>query len=166
MQVITKKIEQATVAPTPQSTHRIVVIDCSGSMGSSLPKIRTALKNKIPTMVQPTDALSIVWFSGRNEFGTLMEAVKISTLTDLSTVNSSIDRFLTTVGMTAFVQPLEEVKALVKRVGMSSTMFFMTDGCSTGGASVNKFWPHLLLWLMWLMLQLLSNLVGMLIMIC
>lgn len=135
MQIVTKQIKQDTNLPAVIATHRIVVIDCSGSMGSSLPKIRTALKNKIPNMVQPEDCLSIVWFSGRNQFGTLMEAVKISSLTDLSNINKSIDRYLTTVGMTAFVQPLEEVGELVKRVPMPATMFFMTDGFSTCGES-------------------------------
>ena len=129
MQVITNQVEQ--VEAQKQSNvpvHRIVVIDCSGSMGSSLPKIRTALKNKIPTMVQPEDRLSIVWFSGKNEYGVLMEAVQVSTLTDLSTINKSIDRYLTTVGLTAFVQPLEEVVELTKRHPMTTSMFFMSDG--------------------------------------
>lgn len=129
MSLVNVKFVKSDVAEAVEANaHRIVVIDCSGSMGGVLPAIRKALKNKIPTMVKPGDLLSIVWFSGKNEFGTLIEAAPISTLKDLSNVNNSIDRFLNTVGLTAFVQPLEEVLRLANSQSMPATMFFMTDG--------------------------------------
>lgn len=131
MQIITQTIKTAPVA-VEVPTHRIVVIDCSYSMVSELPKIRTHLKNKIPTMVKENDLLSIVWFSSKGEYGTLVEAVPVSTLKDLSAVNTAIDRFVKPVGATAFVQPLQEVVALTERVGMPSSMFFLTDGWDNG----------------------------------
>jgi len=132
MKLTTVKIQndQPTVA---ESTHRVIVIDCSGSMSNDLPKLRTHLKNKIPTLVQPDDVLSIIWFSSKNQFGTLFEAVKISSLTDLSNVNSTIDRFVKPVSMTAFKQPLEEVIRLAKAYPMPIAMNFFSDGQNNDG---------------------------------
>jgi len=109
-------------------TNRIIAVDCSGSMYSELPKLRQHLKNKLPTMVQPQDTLSIVWFSSRGQYGVLFEGVKIDTLQDLSKINSAIDRFLVPTGLTGFKEPLEEVLEMSKRLGGDCTLSFMTDG--------------------------------------
>ena len=113
---------------TVESVNRILVIDCSGSMSYELPKLRTQLKNKLPTMVQVQDTLSIIWFSGKNQFGILFEGMKLDNVQDLANVNSAIDRFLKPVGMTAFVQPLEEVIALTQRLTGACSLHFMSDG--------------------------------------
>lgn len=121
----TKKIDQ--------KTHHVAVIDCSGSMSSDLPKVREQLKKKLPKLLKADDTISIIWFSGKGEFGTLLEAEAVSSLTDLKNVNSAIDRWLRPVGLTGFKEPMEEVSALVNRVkskdkdGLFSLMF-MSDG--------------------------------------
>ena len=126
-----KVINQKVVAPvvTNAQTNHIVVVDCSGSMYADLPKIRTHLKNKIPTMVKQDDTLTVIWFSGRNQYGVLFEGAEVHGLTDLTQINHTIDRYLTTVGMTGFKQPLEEVLAVVNRAkSMQHSMIFMSDG--------------------------------------
>lgn len=127
-----------TVVPTVKvevipAVHHIVTIDVSGSMWGSLESLRTHLKNKLSTLVGENDTVSIIWFSGKGEFGTIFEGVEIRTLTDLSKVHSAIDKWLQPVGLTGFKEPLEEVVSLIGRLKKSKpnhlvNLFFMTDG--------------------------------------
>ena len=121
--------------PAPVPTNHVVVIDCSGSMWDAIAKIRDQLKRKLPTLLlNVEDTITIIWFSGRGEFGTLVEAAPIATLKDLSDVYKSIDRWLKTVSLTGFKEPLEEVKTVTARIaqarpGSVFNLFFMSDGC-------------------------------------
>ena len=122
-------------APKPKSvpTHHIVITDCSGSMYSDLPQLRKQLKNKLPTLVKEKDTITLIWFSGKNQFGVLQEAVPIKKVTDLTALNTAIDRFLQPVGLTGFKQPLEEAAEVIKRIKANDStgafsLFFMTDG--------------------------------------
>lgn len=123
----------APAKPVEVPVNHVAVIDCSGSMHYDLPKIREQLKKRIPKILGEKDTLSVVWFSGRGECGTLIEAEPVSTLKDLQEVNKAIDRWLRSVGLTGFKEPLEEVGNLVARVGKKNgnpfAMFFMSDGC-------------------------------------
>lgn len=120
--------------PVETDSNHIIVIDCSGSMTSELPRIREQLKTKLKTMVKENDTVSIVWFSGRGEFGTLIEGEKIATLADLKTVNAQIDRWLKPIGLTGFKEPMLEVALLTGRIsakypGNAASLLFMSDGC-------------------------------------
>ncbi len=120
--------------PKEVPTNHLAVIDCSGSMAYDLPKIREQLKKKLPKLLREKDTISIIWFSGRSQFGTLLEAEPVATLTDLKDVEQAIDRWLRPTGMTGFKEPLEEVPNLVARVskktpGSVFSLFFMSDGC-------------------------------------
>jgi hypothetical protein len=134
MKLVTKQVEQGAIAvDTP--THRILVVDCSGSMSYELPKLRQHLKNKLPTMVQPQDTLSIIWFSGPNQCGLLFENMSIDSLQDLTKINAAVDRFLQPTGMTAFKDPLDKVIELTtKNTHSAYTMSFMTDGANNSGS--------------------------------
>jgi len=117
-------------------TNHVVVIDCSGSMYGELPRIREQLKKKLPKLIGEKDTLSVIWFSGRGEFGTLIEAEPVSTLKDLNEVNKAIDRWLKPVGLTGFKEPLEEVAKLIDRIGKDKhfSLFFMSDGQNNVGS--------------------------------
>lgn len=129
MKIVTLPIVPDTPKTVEVPTHRIMVVDCSGSMYSELSKLRTHLKNKLPTMILPQDTLSIIWFSGKNQFGLLFENMAVGTLSDLSKINSAIDRFLTAQGLTGFKQPLEEVLEVIKRSSQEAyTLHLMSDG--------------------------------------
>lgn len=113
--------------------NHIVVIDCSGSMYDALPRIRQHLKNKLPMLLREKDTISIIWFSGRNEYGVLVENVEVKSLTDFSSLNGAIDRWLRAVGLTGFKQPLEEVGGVLNRIAKTgstslNSLFFMSDG--------------------------------------
>ena len=129
--------QAVTAAAKPKAvetpTNHIAVIDCSGSMGSDLPRIREQLKKKLPKLMKDGDTLSLVWFSGKGQFGALIEAEPVSTLADLADVNQAVDRWLRPIGLTGFKEPLQEVEKLVARVSKKNknpfALFFMSDGC-------------------------------------
>src|SRR5512137_2129158 len=85
---------KAVAKPAEVPTNHLVIIDCSGSMYGELPAIREQLKKKMPKLLKDVDTVSIIWFSGRGQFGTLLEAEPVATLADLQTVNQAIDRWL------------------------------------------------------------------------
>jgi hypothetical protein len=135
--LIQHTLDQASAA-TPKvvetPTNHFAVIDCSGSMSYDLPKIREQLKRKLPKLLKETDTMTIIWFSGRGQFGTLLEAEPVATLKDLKAVEAAIDRWLRPQGLTGFKEPLEEAAKVVERVnkklpGSVSSLFFMSDGC-------------------------------------
>lgn len=130
-QAIAKGDTKPKAVETP--TNHIAVIDCSGSMSWELPKIREQLKKKLPKLLKDGDTFSLIWFSGRGEFGALIEAEPVATLADLNDINKAIDRWMRPVGLTGFKEPLVEVEQLVARVGKKNknpfALFFMSDGC-------------------------------------
>jgi hypothetical protein len=122
-----------TVAPvvTDIPTDHILCIDCSGSMSYELPKIRQQLKNKLSMMLKESDTVSIVWFSGKTQFGIVVENVPLHNAVDLTGVQRAIDNYLKPIGLTGFVEPLQEVEKLIGRVqkpGRATNLFFMSDG--------------------------------------
>jgi hypothetical protein len=121
-----------------QPTNHFVVIDCSGSMSYDLPRIREQLKRKLPKLLRERDTITLIWFSGRGQFGTLLEAEPVATLTDLQAVEQAIDRWLKPCGLTGFTEPLQEAAKVVQRVaqarpGSVSSLLFMSDGCDNQG---------------------------------
>ena len=115
------------------SAHHTFIIDCSGSMWGELSQIRKDLYNKISTMLKPKDSVTIIWFSGTGEYGVLLEDYHVNSAISLNKVKDLIDKYLNTVGLTAFKEPLIELKEVIKRVkgrnpNMLHTMFFLTDG--------------------------------------
>ena len=134
--LVQHEVSKAGPPPKPVEvpTNHLVVIDCSGSMYGELPRIREQLKGRLPKLLKEKDTISIVWFSGRGQFGTLIEGEPVATLADLKDVNSQIDRWIKAIGLTGFKEPLEEVSKLITRVGKKTpgsifSLFFMSDGC-------------------------------------
>lgn len=114
--------------PVATKAHRVFVIDCSGSMTYDLPQLRQELKRRLPILTQEGDIVSLIWFSGRGQYGTLVEALPVRSLTDLAELNRAIDKWLRPMGMTGFVEPLGEVVTVTKRHTLPVHLFFMTDG--------------------------------------
>jgi len=78
--------------PIIDSAHRIFCIDVSGSMFGELPDIRRQLKNKIPTAIRENDYMTLIWFSGKGQFGTIFEHISINDLKDLSNINNAMNK--------------------------------------------------------------------------
>jgi hypothetical protein len=109
-------------------SHRIFCLDCSGSMCSSMEDMRKQMKNKLPALIRDVDFISIIWFSGRGEFGTIFEHISIKDLSDLNTIHNAIDRYLTTIGSTGFVEPIRKAKDLAEKYPEQPQVFFLSDG--------------------------------------
>jgi len=118
---------------TPEPTHHIVCVDCSGSMYSDLPRIREQLKSKLPTLLDEHDTITIIWFSGRGETTVVVGPTTVATK-DLADINRAIDRWLRPVGLTGFKEPLALVKDVASKLASQYkapriSLFFMSDGC-------------------------------------
>lgn len=129
----------APARPVELPTNHFICVDCSGSMSYDLPKIREQLKRKLPKLLGEKDTISIIWFSGHGQFGTLLEAEPVSTLTDLKAVEHAIDRWLKPIGLTGFTEPLEEAYKVVQRValknaGSVNSLMFLSDGHDNCGS--------------------------------
>lgn len=131
-QAVAKK---AAAKPADVPVHHVAVIDCSGSMSWDLPQIREQLKRKLPKLLREKDTFSLIWFSGRDEYGVLFQGEPVATLTDLKTVEQAIDRWLKPVGLTGFKQPLETVATVAAKLRSDGpkdaavALFFLSDGC-------------------------------------
>lgn len=115
------------------NTHHIFIVDCSGSMYNELPKIKKDLYNKISTDLRENDSLTIIWFSGRGQCGVIIEDYHIKSNISLTKVKELVDKYLTTVGLTAFKDPFDEAKKVINRIMSERTdvvhsLFFITDG--------------------------------------
>jgi hypothetical protein len=123
----------AQAAPVAAPVDHFIVIDISGSMYSDLPELRHQLKNKLSSLVKDKDTVTIVWFSGRGQFGVLVERLEIRSILDLTSLHSAIDRFLQPMGLTGFKEPLQAVIDVIDRISAARrdgvfSLFFMTDG--------------------------------------
>src|SRR5271157_6625386 len=124
---------KTVVKAIERPVSHVLVLDVSGSMAGVLPSMREQLKKKLPKLLSEQDIISIIWFSGKDQFGILLEAEPVATLKDLNTVNAAIDRWLKPICLTGFLQPINEAFALVNKIAKShpnhiSSLFFLTDG--------------------------------------
>ena len=131
--LVSQPINTTTVRTIIKPTNHIVVIDCSGSMSYELQAIRTQLKNRLASLLNENDTLTIIWFSGRGESDILFEGVEVKSLKTFQEINNSIDRWLKPIGMTAFAKPLELVKDVIGRLSLTKldsifSLLFMSDG--------------------------------------
>jgi hypothetical protein len=131
------------------SVNHIFAIDCSGSMYGELGKIRQQIKNKLSMLVKENDTVSIIWFSGRGQCGVIVEGLQIKTNEGLLQLQKAVDRYLQTVGLTGFVEPLQTAQQVVDRVTKdkqitSHSLLFLTDGhdnCSNVDQIINAVKP-------------------------
>lgn len=117
----------------PAPKHHIAVIDASGSMSYDLPKLREQLKARIRDFVAEGDTLTLIWFSGRGEAGTLFFAESVADVTSLERIYKAIDKWLRPVGLTGFKEPLGLVKTACELIqgkyrDAAINLFFMSDG--------------------------------------
>jgi len=91
-------------------------------------EMRKQLKNKIPSCIRGQDFLTLIWFSGRGDCGTIFEHLSITDVQDLKRIHEAIDRYIHTVGSTGFVEPIRLSKKLAEAYTESPQVFFLSDG--------------------------------------
>ena len=125
-------IEFTTAVAKPAPTNHIFVADVSYSMYGVLPKIRNHLKNNLAKLVKPLDTVSIIYFSNKGQCGSVFVGQEINSISDLTDINISIDRFLKPIGCTGFVEPLKKSAEIAAELaadnGNLNSLIFMTDG--------------------------------------
>lgn len=124
--------------PKGAGTDRVFVVDVSGSMGSELPVIRRHMKTRLSMVAAPGDRVSIITFSGRKQCTRVLDGIDLNDASTLSGVHNAIDRWVNAIGLTAFVDPLKELGALLNdlRKSRPNTTFdvcIMSDGQETTG---------------------------------
>lgn len=125
------KLEIEAIKPVEQSVNHVFAVDVSGSMYDVLPKMRSHIKSKLALLVKPKDTVSIIYFSSKSQYGVVFEGEVISGLQDLSKLHQSIDKYLQTLGLTGFVEPIQEAMDIANRLsgnGNMNSFIFMTDG--------------------------------------
>lgn len=121
-----------TYAPVtkPKAVNHLFIFDVSGSMWGQIEKVKEHVKNKLPSLVNPGDTISAIWFSGRGDFGALLEQAPIDTVADIARVNEAFEKWLRPRGATGFKEPL---LLAAKLAGQAKDMnpwsvIFMSDG--------------------------------------
>lgn len=125
--------KKTKVAPAkPPTVNHIMVVDNSGSMWGEISKIREDLKKKLPNLMNEGDTFTAMWFSGKGEYGVIVEGEPIATMKDLKNVYAALDRELHGRGLTGFKGPIEEVGKIVGRLKKKNdngfSLFMLTDG--------------------------------------
>ena len=122
-------------APLPPPViHHVLVVDTSGSMTGELGDVVSDLKQNLPTLLNDRDTLTLVWFSGRGQWGVAFEGVQVSKVSDFRPVYQTLDKELRPRGLTGFLEPLEEIAQIKKRLAIQTgsdvvSLIFMSDGC-------------------------------------
>lgn len=109
--------------------HYVFCMDVSGSMYGSLRQIREELKNKLSQILKPTDLLTIIWFSGRNDAGYVFKQLSVANAKDLKEVHDGIDRWLQADCLTAFDKPIRLAGEAVLP-DYSNSFIFCSDGAN------------------------------------
>ena len=121
-------LASSTSSSSSASSHRIFCLDCSGSMSGSMEDMRKQMKNKLPALIRPDDFVSLIWFSGSGQYGTIFEHISIKDLEDLQAIHAAIDRYLHPMGSTGFVEPIRKAKELAEKYLEQPQVFFLSDG--------------------------------------
>lgn len=121
----------AKVVDTP--TDHVFVIDVSGSMSGELPAIREHLKTRLATVLRPGDRFSLITYSGRGQCTRVLNGVNLKDASSLVGIQRAIDSYVRPIGMTAFVDALDELGKLAgelraSRPNTAVAVIQMTDG--------------------------------------
>lgn len=119
--------------PAQQQTtlHYLWVIDVSYSMVSELAQLRQDLKNKLATQLRPGQFVTIIYYSTNGSYGYVLDGFQLQGPEALTLANNTIDRWLTPIGLTGFVDPLKlayESIMTFKQQQVDTIMVFMSDG--------------------------------------
>jgi len=112
------------------ATNHVYVVDVSGSMYPSLPKMRQHLKNIVSMVAQEDDTFTVIYFSGKGQCGIVCEGVPVKELGTVQAVQKAIDRWLTPIGLTGFAEPIHLAIETVKNLDSSkfNNFVMLTDG--------------------------------------
>ena len=114
------------VFPRTPRKHLVLIVDCSGSMGT-LPQLRADLAKMLPSRVLPEDKISIIWFSSAKQCGFVCDSMQVNDLRDLSRLQGMLS-WLNPMALTGFKDPIELALAMPEEPGRVWEYHFMSDG--------------------------------------
>lgn len=117
----------------PEPINHVFCCDVSGSMYSSLPKMRQQLKNRIAEIVKPEDTITIIAFSSPSVCFVLKEVAKVNTPEQLAELQKAIDRYLVPNGWTDFVPPIKATEKMISTYQGNWNWIFLSDGGHNDG---------------------------------
>jgi hypothetical protein len=127
--LVKKTIEQANEKQSSVTNH-ICLFDRSGSMSGNIKELGKEMKQFIRS-INIDDTITLMWFSGPNQKGTIIKGFKITDDKDFSIVDKAVDENCTVIGTTCFSESLIELEQIMKDLNYYSTNFtftLFTDG--------------------------------------
>jgi hypothetical protein len=116
--------------------NHVYCCDISGSMTSSLPKMREQLKNKLASIVHEGDTVSIIAFADGSDCYMLKKLAKLDNLNDLKQLQDAIDKYLRPECCTDFRLPVNMTRELINEAKTNSAWnwIFLSDGYHNCGS--------------------------------
>ena len=108
--------------------NNVFCCDISGSMWRSLPKMREQLKNRLSSIVEENDTISIIVFADPEDCCIVKEHVHCNNARELAELHKAIDTYLRDQGCTDFYTPLELTRKIIRQ-GERYNFVFLSDGC-------------------------------------
>ena len=126
------KKEQVTVTEVRQPVNHIFCCDISGSMWDELPPMRKQLKNRLASIINDEDTVTIIAFADGEDCFVLKEKVHCSNAAELAELHKAIDKYLTPMGCTDFLEPTKKSIDIVKTGGYYNWVFLSDGGHNCG----------------------------------
>lgn len=113
--------------------NHVFCCDISGSMWSSLPKMREQLKNRLSSIVEDGDTITIIAFADAEDCVVLKDHVNCSNSRELNELHRAIDKYLVDQGCTDFLEPISRTINLIRK-GERYNFVFLSDGYHNCGS--------------------------------
>ena len=126
------KKEQVTVTEVRQPVNHIFCCDISGSMWDELPPMRKQLKNRLASIINDEDTVTIIAFADEDDCFVLKEKVHCSNAAELAELHKAINKYLTPMGCTDFPEPTKKSIDIVKTGGYYNWVFLSDGGHNCG----------------------------------
>ena len=110
-----------------EPVNHVFCCDISGSMWDDLPQMRQQLKNRLSSIIEDEDTITIIAFADAEDCVVLKEYVHCTNAGELSELHKAIDRYLTPQGCTDFLEPVERTIKLIRK-GERYNFVFLSDG--------------------------------------
>lgn len=106
-------------------TNHIWIYDRSGSMYATLPELCTHMKVLVRHL-PVGDTITLMWFSGKGEHGTILKGCRLSNMDDFLVVDRAIDANNTTLSTTCFSEVLSDLIYTITDLRAFSDRFAVT----------------------------------------
>jgi len=135
-----KDADQSAAVQVREPVNHVFCCDISGSMWASLPKMRQQLKNRLSSIVEEEDTITIIAFADAEDCVVLKDHVHCNNTSELNELHKAIDRYLVDQGCTDFLEPVKLTRNLIHS-GERYNWVFLSDGghnCGPFSAVINE----------------------------